>query len=164
MKQVISISSLLKNSEGKIERWTEQKYCRDAKKELTESVCNNVTCETTKSQSSRFHQRNFPGFRIPHVKISRIPESGFPSMVRDLSISADERWSLIESQRRHRHRWTKIKCTMSPFIEGMILCLSISCLQVKFRLSFFSMRNAVQTQGSYSFDLFKYHDFPLPFT
>lgn len=37
------------------------------------------------------------------------------------------------------------KCTMSPFMESMILCLSISCLQVKFVPSVFSLWGMLST-------------------
>ena len=37
----------------------------------------------SKAQDSGFHQQKFPRFRIPHGKISRIKEPGFPYMWRN---------------------------------------------------------------------------------
>ena len=37
----------------------------------------------SKAQDSGFHQQKFPRFRIPHAKISRIKEPGFPYMWRN---------------------------------------------------------------------------------
>ena len=38
----------------------------------------------SKAQDSGFHKQKFPRFLILHAKISRIPESGFPYMGRDV--------------------------------------------------------------------------------
>ena len=37
----------------------------------------------SKAKDSGFHKQNFPGFRIPQVNISQIPEYGFPFMGRE---------------------------------------------------------------------------------
>ena len=42
-----------------------------------------ICISDSKAQDSGFHQQKFPRFRIPHAKISRIKEPGFPYMWRN---------------------------------------------------------------------------------
>ena len=52
-------------------------------------ILDSYTCiPDSKTHDSRFPKQHFPGFRIPHANISRIPESEFPYKGRDTNNSS----------------------------------------------------------------------------
>ena len=54
---------------------------------IVSGILDSYTCiPDSKAQDSGFHKQKFPRFRIPNAKISRIPESGFLYMGRELSV------------------------------------------------------------------------------